>query len=211
MELTEEQYQRYRINYLYHFTHVNHFASILSHGLMPRNRAEYRGYITSDISNSDVQELRATKQVNGRPLHDYVPLYFTPRNPMLYVRRDNQDEIVILCLEKELLCREGSVFTDGNAASDATRFCNTSEELEQLDWECLRSVRWNEFPDGRRKRCAEVLVPNYVSAHCIQLAVTRTEESGERVAQDIRTERASGRLSVPEIPVEVLTRWFFDD
>ena len=116
MELTEEQYRKYRINFLYYFAHVNHMASILAYGLMPRNRAQNREYITSDISNQEVQARRADRQVFGRSLHDYVPLYFTPKNPgMLYAIRDIQDEVVILSFRREILSQGGTVFTDGNS------------------------------------------------------------------------------------------------
>lgn len=214
MELSDEQYQRYRINYLYHFTHMDHFASILAHGIMPRNRAQYRGYIAEDISNQGVQARRASKQVFGRPLHNYVPLYFTPRNPMLFVlnaRKDIQNELVILCLRKELLCREGSIFTDGNAASEPTTFFNTIDDLDQLYWDCIRADRWNVFSDGTRKRCAEVLVLNYISTYDIQRAVVKSEETGARIAQTLEAEIAGGRRLLTNIQVDVQPRWFFDE
>ena len=130
---------------------------------------------------------------------------------MLYVRKDIQDQLVILCLRKELLCQEGSVFTDGNAASEPTNFFNTIEDLDKLDWNCIRAVRWNEFPDGRRKRCAEVLVPNFVSTYDIQQVAVETEETAMRVAQELESEGASGRRLLMNIQVQVQPRWFFDD
>lgn len=211
MELTPEQYQEFRINYLYHFTHLNNLASIRTRGLISHNRAHNRGYVSEDISNLEVNNIRANKVAFGRPLHDYVPLYFTPRNPMLYVRKDVQNEIAILCLKKELLCREGSIFTDGNAANGPTGFFNDVQELHSLDWVCIRSVRWNEFPDGRRKRCAEVLVPDYVSFYDVQLVVVRTSGTRDIVQHALRRGMRGKRLPPPEIGIDVSPRWFFDD
>ena len=30
--------------------------------------------------------------------------------------------------------------------------------LDWIDWEVIRSDRWDIYPDGRRKRCAEVMI-----------------------------------------------------
>ena len=211
MELTDDQYRQYRINYLYHFTHVDNIASIRLLGIMSHNRAHNRGHVTRDISNQEVNSIRSRRKAFGKPLHDYVPLYFTPRNPMLYARKDVQDEIVILCLRKELICREGSIFTDGNAANGPTNFFNNIGELDRLDWECIRSDRWDEFPDGRRKRCAEVLVPNFISFYDIRRMVVKKEETLNRLKQALQAVPAERQRLQQLISTEVQPRWFFDD
>ena len=103
------------------------------------------------------------RRVDGRPLHDYVCLYFNPKNPMLSKRRDHQDDIVILCLDRQLLEQSSTFFTDGNAAGDATESFNDPRDLKKLDWDCIRATYWNDFKDGKRKRCAEILVPDVIS------------------------------------------------
>ena len=211
MELTEEQYRIYRINFLYYFAHVDHMASILTYGLMPRNRAQNREYITSDISNQEVQARRANRQVFGRSLHDYVPLYFTPKNPMLYAIRNIQDEVVILCFRREILSQGGTVFTDGNSASMPTRFFRDTKDIDQLDWDCIRADRWYGYKDGRRKRCAEVLVPRAVSTYEIRKMVVRNEAARRRAEQEIDLARQMGEITVPEIWLEEDSRWYFDD
>lgn len=116
-----------------------------------------------DLSDPEVQGRRADRRLDGRPLHDYVCLYFNPKNPMLSKRRDHQDDIVILCLDRQLLEQSSTFFTDGNAAGDATESFNDPRDLKKLDWDCIRATYWNDFKDGKRKRCAEILVPDVIS------------------------------------------------
>ena len=54
---------------------------------MSRNRAIEMDLVASDIADPDVISRRAMKVVFGKPLTDYVPLYFNPKNPMLSRRR----------------------------------------------------------------------------------------------------------------------------
>lgn len=168
---------RYGINYLYHLTHIDNIASIYRHGLLSHSRAHSSGLVTRDISDMNVQDRRSNRWLGELPLHDYVPLYFTPRNPMLYRRLNIQDDIAILCMDSHLLMEEGTCFTDGNSASNGTQWSNQLEDLSQLDWNCIRGEYWTDFEDGRRKRCAEALVPNQIPANRIQRIYTRNRRA----------------------------------
>ncbi|MEA5516825.1 DarT ssDNA thymidine ADP-ribosyltransferase family protein, partial [Nodularia sp. UHCC 0506] len=95
--------KEYGIKYLYHMTYINNLASIIRNGLLSHNEAYRRGLIAADISDPDVQDRRANLSVYNIPLHEYVPLYFSPRNPMLYKRREIQEDIVILGMESQIL------------------------------------------------------------------------------------------------------------
>lgn len=218
--LTDSEHSWYRINFLYHFTHVDNMPSILERGLLSHNEAHRIGCVMRDISDPRVQSLRANKQVFGRSLHDYVPLYFTPRNAMLYVRRNIQSDVVILCLNSILLEHKGSVFTDGNAASSRTTAFNDLRELNKLDWECIRSrAKWIEFPDGRRKRCAEVLITTGIPINHIQRIIVRTEATRRILTaalsdftQGNALTRGRGNRQAIQLPnAEIAPRWYFDD
>jgi hypothetical protein len=87
---------------------------------------------------------------------------------MLFYRQDQQDDIVILVLTRELILMQGAVFTDGNASSDHTKFANDISELDMLDWKCINGKYWNDYADGKRKKMAEVLVPNFVDVKNIE-------------------------------------------
>ncbi len=154
----------HKVEHLYHMTHIDNLPSILKYGLL----AHGNGFQQKDISNQEVNDRRSREEpIYGRSLHSYVPFYFNPRNAMLYVQGD-QDNIVILEVRRELILKDGVLFTDGNAASNSTDFYNDLSDLDNLDWECLRAKYWTEFIDGKRTMMAEVLVPDVVSVDKIE-------------------------------------------
>jgi hypothetical protein len=158
----------YGIDSFYHMTHIENLQSILEKGLFPHSNQ----YQKKDISDLDVNNRRSRLEpIYNKSIHEYVPFYFNPRNAMLYVRRNIQNEVVILVLRKELILKNKSIFTDGNASCTTTKFYNKIENLNKLDWTCLNDSNWNEHEDGRRKRMAEVLVPNYVSVDNIEAII----------------------------------------
>ena len=166
-----------RLRYLYYIVPKDNIASILASGaLLCRSRALAAG-IPTDISDPEVNQRRSGKidPIQRRQLHDYVNLYFRARNPMLSVRRQLQSDLVVLCVDGRLLWEEHVLFTDGNAASGTTKFFNNLADLRELDWDCLEADRWNDFDDGKRKRCAEVLVPDSVPLSRVEEAVVSNE------------------------------------
>lgn len=206
----------YEIRYLFHITHWRNVHSIRKFGLLSHNRAHAEGHVEVDISLSDVNEKRAWKIVqvsdrpqghlaSGRTLHDYVPLFFTPKTPMLYRRKEMQDKIVILALDASLLLGGITVFTDGNAASCPTTFFNDLTSIDRLDWRCIRSKgksQWletEEFKEWKRKRSAEVLVPSHVPFERVKRIAVRSEVAKQRLPDDL------------PIKIEVRPRWYFDD
>lgn len=132
--------------------------SIVKNGILSHSETE--GIIDhTDISNHDVQRWRTQPEpINGRLIHEYAPTYLNIRNPMLYVRRNLNSTLCILEVSLDVLKGENFIFTDGNAASRDTNFYNKIGEVDNLPWEVLNAPYWNNFPDGRRKRCAEMLI-----------------------------------------------------
>lgn len=196
----DAEYRRYGIDYLYHFTHVENMPSILEHGLLSHNEAHAKGLVEEDLSDPEVQALRGNRRFSsGRSLHDFVPLYFNPKNPMLYRLREHQDDIVILFLDQRLLAQPGVFFTDGNAANWATKFFNDLRHLADLDWGCIRADYWNDFDDGKRKRCAEILVPDVIPFRKVQRRRVRTRSTRERFDALMR---AVGKKLGPPVGVD---------
>lgn len=153
--------QEHGIDYLYHMTYIDNLASIIENGLLSHNEAHRQKMIEADISDPDVQDIRASTKdpFHNRPLHEYVPLYFSPRNPMLYKRREIQEDIVILGLDPQILHEPNILFTDGNAAAIETCFYSDIQMLGQLPWKSIRARYWNDnVENGKRIKCAEVLV-----------------------------------------------------
>ena len=168
--MSEEILDYYGIDGLYHFTHVDHLHTIFRYGLCSHNNAHELGLVQHDISNPDVQDLRTHRRIGGRPLHAYVPLYFNPRNAMLFdvFKKHTLKGIVFLQLPRMLMFQKGVWFTDGNAANSPTLSYDSLEDLDKLDWECIRAEYWTEYEDGKRKCMAEILVPDKISANYIK-------------------------------------------
>ena len=193
------QCESYQITCLYHLTHIDNLPSIRNLGLLSHNRAHDQAGPT-DIADPEVIARRSRRRdtVFDRPLHDYVPLYVTPTNPMLFRKRDIQSELAILCISKGVLLFDGAVFTDGNAASADTQFFGDCRHLDQLDWACIRAPYWTDFPDGKRRRCAEVLVPDRLGLEHVDRVVVSNAVAA-RAVQDV----------LPWPPVRTEPTWFF--
>lgn len=163
------------IRCFWHMTHADNLAGILGEGILSHSAAWQLRRVT-DISDASVQKRRARSEpVYGRSLHDYAPLYVNARNPMLYRRKEIQDQICLIEVSIDVLRNSTDravVFTDGNAAADLTGFYSRLTDLKLLPWDVLCADYWTDFADGKRKRCAEVLVhpsvgPAYLgSVHC---------------------------------------------
>lgn len=174
--ITENKYissfNKHGIISLWHITHKNNIAEILSKGILSNIQA-YEKANPTDISNSNVQRWRKNiEPIYNRAIHDYAPLYINARNPMLYVKRNIQNELCLIEISLLVLSDKNFIYTDGNAASKNTNFFNDVENLSQVSWDVLHAAYWNDFPDGKRKRCAEVLIypniePKYIAKiHC---------------------------------------------
>lgn len=160
----------------YHMTHYNNLAGILNHGILSWSKAHGQGYTQADISDHSVQRWRnRLEPVYNRSIHDYAPLYINPKNPMLYVRRNLQHELVILKISAGILNKHQHVFTDGNAASRGTKFSADNNKVTADSNAALRATRWTDIPDGKRRRCAEVLVYPAVEPQFIINAICSNE------------------------------------
>lgn len=191
----------YKINYLYHITHTDNLFNIMKYGLLCHERAHEAHLVMEDIADESVIGIRKWKRdtIANRLITSYVPLFFTPKTPMLYRRREMQNHIAILCLDSNLLHRKGVVFTDGNAANTPTIFFDDLKFIDRLHWDCIRADYWTDFEDGARKRASEVLVPNSIPFADIQRIVLRTREVEQSLHSKLRVKTA------------VDTRWYFDD
>jgi len=165
------------VDFLFHMTHIDNLPNIMKYGL----RAHGNRFQKQDISNLEVNGRRTRREpVYGRRIHDYVPFYFSPRNPMLYVQQ-NKEDIVILVFSSRLLLEEGVVFTDGNASSLSTSFYGEICDLDKLNWDCLNNNYWNGYIDGKREKLAEVLLPSNVCSSKIAAVLCKTPVTKMRV------------------------------
>ncbi|WP_314018265.1 DUF4433 domain-containing protein [Stutzerimonas degradans] len=158
---------------LYYMMPLENFQTVRKHGLVSRTTAVEQGLHARDYSDQEVQSRRASRRepVFNRCLHDYVPLYLNPRNPMLFRLREQAADLVVLGLTVRLLdYHTQHCFTDGNAASDMTLFSkDPAVVIPSLS--ALQADYWGDVPDGKRRRCAEVLVAPRIGPGFIEVAI----------------------------------------
>ena len=111
---------------------------------------------------------------NGGMLSEYVPFYFGPRSPMLYVIHHNgvptyqggQDSIVHLVsnVDKVLQNKLEYAFTDGHPTKIFTEFYDNWTHANKVDWSLMTSQYWHAADwdrDRPRRRQAEFLVRDF--------------------------------------------------
>ena len=195
---------KYGIDYLYHMTHKDNLDNILQNGLKSHNYARSKGLLQNDIADNIVNDRRGRKKpIYQRSLHDYVPLYFNPKNPMLYVRQDIQNDIIIFAIDRAIFFQKNTLFTDGNAAADTTQFYNNIQDLNKLNWQCIYNQWWNDFSDGKRLRCSEVLVYPDIPIQKILKIYCRNEQTKEFIEKKI--------VNIQSIDTEINTNLYFVD
>lgn len=159
---------------LFYITHLDNIPSIMRNGILSHNEAKRINHYS--VALQDVQDKRAVKKIpKGRALHDYVNLYFNPRNPMMYLIRSKVDSLCVLSVNSSVLQEQGAVISDQNAARTLAAFYDPKFDLYKLDFDKIYLRNWN-VPDEHEKYslkgilCAEALIPDKVSLDYINSA-----------------------------------------
>lgn len=176
-----------QFQFFYHMTHKDNLAGILQQGILSHTDVLIRDdVLATDISDAGAQRWRdRAESVNHRAIHDYAPLYINPKNPMLCVRRDLQHEIVILKISPKVLEYGQHVFSDGNAACRETKF-SANPDVVAASMDALSSKYWTDCVDGKRRRCAELLVyPNVQPIHILS-AICSNNALAKEIALETR-------------------------
>ena len=149
-------------------THFDNFESILQAGELRSYNLMNQGVPAyTNISNEDVQSGRANIVVppTGKPLHDYVPLYFGNRTPMVAVNKNVNEKIIFLRFSLNILALGDIVITDGNARSGSTVFKSYTQlnDLDILKPSSINTVYYAHDPEIKRQKQAELLIPDRLS------------------------------------------------
>lgn len=165
---------------VYHLTHVDNLPSIIqSGGCLSFSQKQTQRIDHVNIAYETIQDRRALTSVPCDPggcLHDYVPFYFAPRPPMLYAihrghvegYEQGQAPLIHLVTTVQDVNDSGSkwVFTDGHATMAFTEFFDDLADLDEVDWEIMKSQLWYDtptLPDRKRRRQAEFLIKDCCS------------------------------------------------
>lgn len=153
---------------VWHLTSMVNLVQILGlqQGLLAKEQLDAAGHHYQDISIETVQFRRQHRKVFARSLHQYVPLFFTQSNPMMYYLKHQAESLVWLEITVDALRTHTLVTADGNAACADTQFC-AGVQPEFIDWQVINAPSWRDIFDGKRKRAAELLCYSHVPAAAI--------------------------------------------
>lgn len=205
-----------------HFTHIDHLATVIEHGLLSDTSAQAAGVLTTEVGNVSIKDQRRQRPVPlppGGVVADYVPFYFAPRSPMMFaISRGNvpsyqggTTRLVYLLSTLERLHELGyhPVLTDRNAALHYAdyRVFDPADPIDDefIDWGLMTETYWNNTPDEpmrMERRMAEALVYEGVTWD----AVTEIGTRSEIVATEVRAILASARSSTL---VNVRPSWYY--
>ena len=181
MKASERYYELTKRKHVYNIMPIKNIPSVLDNGIVCFNKMEQISHTSIALPN--VQDRRSKVEIpNGRMLHEYANLYFSYKNPMLYKRRDQAEELCILAISSSVLDVDGCIVSDRNAAAALARFYPAIEGLEFLDFEKIHMKYWtSEDPYLQRElkaiKCSEVLVPNCVDPSFISSVCVLNEEN----------------------------------
>lgn len=174
---------------VYYIVRTGNLPSIMERGILSYNNCHKEGLGHASFALPDVQDRRDGVVIpNALHLHDYVCLYFNPRNATLFYLRDKPHfaETCILVLDgNKLLAQDGVVISDRNAATSFASFLKP-DDIRSLNFTRIYATSWNH-PDEVEKRlhkaemCSEMLVPHRVGPDNILGVLTQSQAMSDEV------------------------------
>lgn len=163
---------------LYNIMPLANIPSVMNFGILSYNQVPFEH---DSIADPKVQYRRNKTIPGGLELHSYANLYFDPRNPMMYKRKTEYENLCVLAVNATILNIDGVVISDRNAAATFAQFVDPTEMQSYLNFDIIYETDWND-PDEHKKmnkkaiKCAEVLVPDRVPySYIIGACVATTE------------------------------------
>lgn len=171
-----------KLKYAFRLTHIDNIPYIEQCGLV-RADSPLRDPNYVSIGDHQVMGIRASRDVKGYHLNEYVPFYFGARSPMLYViqhgyngvARVEAENIVYCVIRLDDLIHDNidCIFTDGHALSAFTSFYqkNMLSRIDEIvKYNDVFSSQWNieEDLDLKRRKEAELLVKQDLPAKYVR-------------------------------------------
>jgi hypothetical protein len=183
------------IKYAFRITHISNIPHIVNYGLVRRN-SPYKDNNFVSIGDQTVVRLRSEKKIFDECISEYIPFYFGPRSPMLYVIQHGYNEVkqekaenIVYCVIKiddvinsSLDC----VFSNGHALSALTQFYH-KEQLTNINkiirYEDVYSSYWSSDVDWdlKRRKEAELLIKNDIPVNFICGYVVFNDEAKNKL------------------------------
>lgn len=181
--------------YAFRITHIDNIPHIVRCGLV-RADSPLRDEHYVSIGDKQVIKVRGEREIKGYRISEFVPFYFGPRSPMLYViqhgyngvAKIDAENIVYCVVRLDDLVRDSidCVFTDGHALSNLTTIY-TKDKLPLIDslvnYDDVYSSQWNSETDMdlKRRKEAELLIKNDLPAQYIRGFVVYNERAKQRM------------------------------
>lgn len=184
-----------QLKYAFRLTHIDNVSYIERCGLVRADSPlQDPNYVS--IGDRQVIDVRANRVVKGYHLNEYLPFYFGPRSPMLYVIQNGYNGVTRMEAEHIVYCvirlddlihnNIDCIFTDGHALSAFTSFY-PKEKLPYIDqivkFDDVYSSHWNieEDLDLKRRKEAELLVKQDLPIEYVRGYVVYNETAKQRM------------------------------
>ncbi|BDQ30604.1 Appr-1-p processing protein [Nitrosopumilus zosterae] len=175
--------------YLFYITHIDNIPSMLQNGILSHNLIEQENLDYTPIYDREIVSNRKEKMVNGKSLWHFANLYFQPRNPMLYrvTMEKSPDVIAVVAVDKKILDTSNAFITDGNAASEPTKFYpNTNFKIIEKQISRITDLQWwTESNATKRQIMAECLVPERIPPEFIRAIYVSNHELADKIRQSV--------------------------
>jgi O-acetyl-ADP-ribose deacetylase (regulator of RNase III) len=187
------------IKSLFYITHVENVPSILDRGILSHGLIEAQAIPFTPIYDAAIVSNRRDKATPERAsLWEYANLYFQARNPMMYrvVQEKTTKNLAVIGVKPTALQLPEVMITDGNAASNPTRFFKAPDGLKVIEsqWPVIQAEYWNDLDGSKRKIMAECLVPERIPPEHIHTVFVADHETKKRV------EGLIGPTKIPVVP-----------
>jgi hypothetical protein len=184
MSISAEAKSKFQLAPAFHFTLLTNLPNIIEKwALLSKNRVG--DLLRDDLSNLEIQRARSERIVAGtnRSLHDFVPLYFGLKTPMLALKQARNEEIIQLRFPLEILGIPGACFSDGNARDVRTKLYEfrSVDDLSVLDAKAINGVSWGKDEEKKRRKQSEILVPDSLSLDYLIDIICFSESAGQNV------------------------------
>ena len=188
--------RRDELKELHYIAHILNLPAILSHGILSHDRATLVPH--TSVAMEIIQERREKVIVpGGKPLHKYANLYINARNKMMYLRRNQHEDLCVLRVKPDIIDLPNVVIADQNASSGWVRFTPAPKGLEYIDSDLIFSEYWTHPEDYIYEMrhgsvmCAEVLVPDIISPEFVNGIYVSCENVKIKIEKEIQNIQVS--------------------
>lgn len=179
--------------YAFRMVHINNVPYIMKNGIIHHDSPlADPSYIT--IGDNEVIRKRKQETYNGLNLDGYIPFYFGPRTPMLYVIQYGKNGVLKRSAEELVYCvirlqdimdsHLSGCFTDGHAMSEITNIYDITELANIDKYVNVADVfekYWRDENDLdlKRRKEAELLVKENIPSKFIRGFIVYNEKAKE--------------------------------